>query len=205
MIIFLLEKVTRCAQMSADCLRASKLVNLGYIYFSYIPTQTSVYYALHPRSYLNVLSVDIRKYASLGKVSLISDVNSRCRNWSDVLPLHNAFDRYINVIETDDSSRGRTSLPERRTLDTVTISSGHKLLKSCLSSDVRIINGRINDIGQCTYVSINCNSFMDYVLVSDDLFPFINNFTVQDMHSFSPHLTISVEFKLNYITSQKKA
>ena len=161
MIIFLLEKVTRCAQMSADCLRASKLVNLGYIYFSYIPTQTSVYYALHPRSYLNVLSVDIRKYASLGKVSLIGDLKSRCRNWSDVLPLHNAFDRYINVIETDDSSRGRTSLPERRTLDTVTISSGHKLLKSCLSSDVRIVNGRMNDIGQYTYLSTNGNSLIE--------------------------------------------
>ena len=31
MINFLLEKVIRCAQMSADCLRASKLVTLGYI------------------------------------------------------------------------------------------------------------------------------------------------------------------------------
>jgi len=30
MIIFLLEKVIRCAQMSVDCLRASKLVTLGY-------------------------------------------------------------------------------------------------------------------------------------------------------------------------------
>ena len=29
MINFLLEKVIRCAQMSADCLRASKLVSLG--------------------------------------------------------------------------------------------------------------------------------------------------------------------------------
>ena len=30
MINFLLEKVIRCAQMSVDCLRASKLVTLGY-------------------------------------------------------------------------------------------------------------------------------------------------------------------------------
>ena len=111
--------------------------------------------------------------------------------------MHKAFDIwYINVIETDDSSRGETTLPVRRTMDTVTNASGHKLLKSCLSSDVRIINGRINDIGQYTYVSTNCNSIMDYVLVSEELFPFINNFTVQDMHSFSPHLTISVYFKL---------
>ena len=32
MINFLLEKVIRCAQMSVDCLMASKLVTLGYIY-----------------------------------------------------------------------------------------------------------------------------------------------------------------------------
>jgi len=31
MINFQLEKVIRCAQMSVDCLRASKLVTLGYI------------------------------------------------------------------------------------------------------------------------------------------------------------------------------
>jgi len=31
MIYFLLEKVIRCAQMSVDCLRASKLVTLGYV------------------------------------------------------------------------------------------------------------------------------------------------------------------------------
>ena len=31
MINFLLEKVIRCAQMSVDCLMASKLVTLGYI------------------------------------------------------------------------------------------------------------------------------------------------------------------------------
>jgi len=30
MIYFLLEKVIRCAQMFVDCLRASKLVTLGY-------------------------------------------------------------------------------------------------------------------------------------------------------------------------------
>ena len=51
------------------------------------------------------------------------------------------FIKYINVIETDDSSRGETSLPERRTMDTVTNASGHTLLKSRLSSDVRIVNG----------------------------------------------------------------
>ena len=31
MINFRLEKVIRCAQMAVDCLRASKLVTLGYI------------------------------------------------------------------------------------------------------------------------------------------------------------------------------
>jgi len=34
MINFLLEKVIRCAQMSVDCLRASKLVTLGYLFHS---------------------------------------------------------------------------------------------------------------------------------------------------------------------------
>jgi len=34
MIYFLLEKVIRCAQMPVDCLRASKQVTLGYLYYS---------------------------------------------------------------------------------------------------------------------------------------------------------------------------
>jgi len=36
MINCLLEKVIRCAQMSVDCLRASKLVTLGYILQHYV-------------------------------------------------------------------------------------------------------------------------------------------------------------------------
>ena len=36
MINFLLEKVIRCARMSVDCLRASKLVTLGYSISEYM-------------------------------------------------------------------------------------------------------------------------------------------------------------------------
>ena len=54
------------------------------------------------------------------------------------------------------------------------------------------------------YLSTNDNSLIDYVSVSEELFPFINNFTVHDMHSFSPHLPTSIAFKLNYFTSHQK-
>ena len=162
------------------------------MFFSDIPPQNSVNYALHPHVVFECIERGIGKYASLGKASLKGVINSRCGNWSDVLPLHNAFDRYINDIETDDSSRGQTGLPEHRTMDTVTNASGHKLLKLCLSSDLRIVNGRMNDIGQfvcccflffCVcflgqymymYLSTNGNSLIDYVrLISEELFPFI--------------------------------
>ena len=53
-------------------------------------------------------------------------------------------------------------------------------------------------------MSTNGNSLIDYVLVPEELFPFINNFTVHDMHSFSPHLPISVELKLDYILLHRR-
>jgi len=64
-------------------------------------------------------------------------------NRSDVLPLHKCI--YMSS-KRPVGSRGETSLPERRTMDTVTNASGHTLLTLFLSSDVRVINGRMNDI-----------------------------------------------------------
>jgi len=62
MIYFLLEKVIRCAQMSVDWLRASKLVTLGYtIKFSLV----SVYYQ-QMKFYLKSVLVNISPIMSMG-------------------------------------------------------------------------------------------------------------------------------------------
>ena len=51
-IYFLLEKVIRCAQMPVDCLRASKLVTLGYVYNT--STNLIIYNRVHQnRIYVN--------------------------------------------------------------------------------------------------------------------------------------------------------
>ena len=70
------------------------------------------------------------------------------------------------------------SLPHRATMDNICNLSGLKLLDICLSSDLKIVNGRIgNDagIGRYTFMSSQSPSLIDYVLASYALFPIINS------------------------------
>ena len=169
-----------------------------YICFAYIPPQNSVYYTLHPTGFFEAIESGMRKYSVLGKTALIGDLNSRCGNRSDCLHSTNNFNRFIPVIETDCNSGDMNVLPERSSVDTVTNALGLKLIELCLSTDLRIVNGRFNNSGQYTFMSSNGNSLIDYVLLSEDMFPVIKRFTVHDISTFSPHRPISIDLYMSY-------
>ena len=62
--------------------------------FFFIPPQTSGYDALNQHGLFESIERVIRKYASLGKASLVGDLKSRCGNRLAVLPLHNVYKVY---------------------------------------------------------------------------------------------------------------
>ena len=108
-------------------------------------------------------------------------------NKQDGLHDRDRYNRFIHTLEYDDFR-----LNARNSMDPVTNASGNRLIDLCLSSDLRIGNGRIGECGQFINITTNDKSVIDYALASVDIFPVISTFNVHDMFSFSTHLPISV-------------
>ena len=71
----------------------------------------------------------------------------------------------------------------------------------CLSSDIKIINGRIgNDAGEgnLTFMSANGKSVIDYALCNHNLFPIIKDFIVHDFQTCSSHAPIQLCLTCSY-------
>ena len=63
-----------------------------------------------------------------------------------------------------------------------------------------VILGDINArCGHFTFMSSLGESLIDYALMSQDLFPLINNFIVHDFYSCSTHAPIQLDLIVNYV------
>ena len=120
---------------------------------------------------------------------------------SDIIYDSHTFDKYINTVDSSDPCIHSFELPERFSMDKICNSSGIKLLDICTSTELKIVNGRMGDDaghGSFTFMSANGQSMIDYVLMSHDLFPLINNFIVHDFYSCSAHAPIQLNIDVNY-------
>jgi exonuclease III len=171
-----------------------------FVCFLYIPPSNSVYYNLVDTDFFEILGENIREFSTLGKISVMGDMNARCGKKSDIIQSSSDFDSFIHVLENDDSESILQNLPERQTMDHVVNASGNKLIELCISTDLKIVNGRVpsDQHGSFTYLSNNGNSLIDYALISYELFPFVNSFVVHDLTSFSSHRPINLILNLNY-------
>ena len=87
-------------------------------------------------------------------------------------------------------------IPMGFSMDKCVNSSGEKLLDICLSSDLKIVNGRIGDdagVGSYTYLSTRGYSLIDYVLLSYDYFYTVKDFIVHDLFTCLPHVPIQID------------
>ena len=162
--------------------------------FAYVPPQDSVYCKSHNVGYFEQLERSIRKYSHLGKIAVIGDINARCGTRSDTLRDSYIFEKYIRNIDNTDYTLPHSVIPERYSMDSTCNSSGLKLLDICLSTDIKIVNGRFGDdagVGNFTFMSQLGESLIDYALMSQDLFSLIDNFIVHDFYSCSTMLLYS--------------
>ena len=108
----------------------------------------------------------------------------------------------------DDSSVHMSVLPDAYVSDIqirrFSEDAGHRnnngllLLDFCKQTGLRIMNGRVgNDggIGRYTFVGSKGSSVVDYVLASQSLFDFVNDFEVQDPNTLSDHCYIDFSFE----------
>ena len=114
---------------------------------------------------------------------ILGDINARCGTRSDTIQDSYLFEKYISTIDNTDYTLPHSVIPERCSMDNTCNPSGLKLLDICLSTDIKIVNGRFGDDagkGHFTFMSSLGESLIDYALMSQDLFPLINNFIVHE-------------------------
>ena len=132
-------------------------------------------------------------------ILLCGDFNSRTSNSPDYVvddsSVHMSVlpDEYVSDIQMPRFSEGAGH----------TNNNGLLLLDFCKQTGLRIMNGRVgNDggIGRYTFVGSRGSNVVDYVLASQSLFDFVNDFEVQDSNILSDHFCIdfSFDFSIEY-------
>jgi len=133
------------------------------------------------------------KYSTLGKLSIIGDLNARTGSCDDFVIPTTLFENYISSFDVDCIDVGM-----RHSDDTICNASGIKLLDICKSTDLRIVNRRIGDeSGRYTFLVNTGKSVIDHAIVSCTLFPIIQYFIVHEYFSCSAHAPIQVTFNIN--------
>ena len=143
-------------------------------------------------------------FANKGKIILIGDFNSRTADKPDFI---------LNDSTKINNLDGHDLLPENYKPDTElhrinqdhTINiQGNNLLELCLSSRLRILNGRFlgDSLGYYTYMSNNGFSTVDYAIVSESLLPSVKFFKTGDFTYLSDHVQFELYISccINYET-----
>ena len=170
-----------------------KLENDIYLANAYVCPQNSSY-SSKTDDIMELLERDIAHFSKLGKILLCGDFNARTNSACDYCVDDNIDDLldlpydYIQDVPL-----------ARNNADTSQVNQhGESLLNLCKSTGIRIINGRL--IGDSTgfYTCLSPNgapSVIDYMLASEEIFPILKFFHVNDPTPQSIHNSLSLSIK----------
>ena len=127
---------------------------------------------------------------------LTGDFNARTGTLPDYIYQDASFPEHFIPLPPDyqsDNERMRASQDE------VINNYGRELLDLCISSRLRIVNGRHDQdsLGGFTCFSPRGNSVVDYSIVSPELMPSIAHFSVDALTPCSDHCPLSLDLKTN--------
>ena len=157
-----------------------------YLCAIYIPPQNSV----HANDDLIDLENEISKLSCLGEISLIGDFNARIGSSDDFISDEGGkseiFQDFLPVDYDNDVKISRNNL------DKVINQQGQNLLNLCISSRLRILNGRYlgDSLGYHTCYTVNGCSTVDYAIVSRNLLSSVKFFCTTDLNYLSDHVQI---------------
>ncbi|CAC5388661.1 unnamed protein product [Mytilus coruscus] len=132
-----------------------------------------------------------------GQIVLIGDLNARTGQRADYI---------VNDSDHINNFDGFDLLPEnyitdseikRNNQDTSVNTVGTKLLDLCLSSRLRLLNGRFlgDSLGYYTYMSSSGFSTVDYAVISESLLSSVKYFKTNDFTYLSDHVQITLYMK----------
>lgn len=166
-----------------------------YVCSVYIPPINSNYYENDFETLENEISI----FANKGKILLVGDFNSRTGCHPDYIV--NDSLRLNDFSEENILPRNYLidSVDERKNQDKISNNHGKKLLEMCISSRLRILNGRYmgDSLGFFTCLTSNGLSCVDYAILSESLLPSVLYFITQDFNYLSDHAQIKVILKCN--------
>ena len=167
---------------------------LGITYVS--PIYSSIYNTNpHMKNTFECLKKQLASFNKDDLIILGGDFNARTGNLKDFI-LDDNINNYVTLPEFYKSD---TFARERINQDKIINKFGEELRELCISTNLKILNGRtLGDLtGQFTYICKNGCSTVDYILASEDIMTdndIITYFKVANLNHLSDHrLTRSEE------------
>ena len=146
---------------------------------------------------LDVIFRDINVFKNIGHILLRGDLNARTR--TDLDSIRNDTDKHIPL---DPQYIIDQNIQQRKSEDTKVDDRGKQIIAMCITSRMRILNGRSTGdfLGKCTCQKPNGSSVVDYVISSVELLKDVIYFHV---HQFKPlyldcHSKISFSLKASF-------
>lgn len=172
-----------------------------YLCMAYISPDNSTYSRKDDEDSLSPLEKDIAKFQKDGNIMILGDLNARTGNKSD--HIRNDSDRYLPINNLNIYNRDE-QLETRNNQDIQLNPRGQSLIDLCISSQIRIMNGRtLGDLsGRFTCHKHNGSSTVDYCLTSEPLSQLITYFQVHNfIGDLSDHSRISCQIsRIKYKT-----
>lgn len=155
-----------------------------FICGTYIWVEESPAYNIVNVTLFDLLECDVTRYKELGSVFVCGDFNSRFVSRNDYIT-HDIHSVYIDNIDyIPDTPLVRASP------DSSVNSHSLKLLDLCKSTGLRILNGRLSDTSNFSFISHTGASVIDYLLTSEHEFSKINSCRIDPLTVFSDHCPV---------------
>ena len=179
-------------KLNKDVAEMNEDLFIGAVYFSPINSSFS---ERNDKDEWAILSQEMEKYQSKGKVLILGDFNARTCEGMDSISNDDSIHSPV-----EEGYRLDVGCKERNNMDKHKVCPvGRKLLDLCQSSSMRILNGRtVGDLlGAKTCFKWNGASTVDYALYEDRALHEVMYMKVQDfIGDLSDHCAISVCLKL---------
>lgn len=167
-----------------------------YLCYAYIPPANSEFYKNRQDDTWDYIENDIAKYSHLGSVILCGDLNARTGRKNDFV------DQDEQTLHSNDLYYELDNDITRNSQDTVICARGRKLIDTCISANLRIVNGRKlgDNVGRFTCHKSNGSSTVDYVIAQENI---IKHIPFMKVNKFDGHLSDHCSLSWAILTSKK--
>ncbi len=202
--------LTKLNSMNRDCLwvKLDKhffgLDTDIYMCNAYIVPRDSPYFTHQDTDVMSILRQEINKYALMGDILLIGDLNSRIGLFQE--PNNDTEEIVRDTDYASMSSDQARIAPFRDNQDRCTNANGQELISILNACNLLTVNGRtVGDLsGKFTYHGPNGSSAIDMVIISPELREIVRYFWVADPVPFSDHCPIYLNLSTGHIVHKEQ-